>query len=672
MMKQKKQKRHFIFSRWTRASYASFNSMHRVVNIGVLSVSMSIVTLGGLSAAGVQADTVRRAGGDYDIGEVVVAGQREDALPNVVRVLATASREDIERAPSPGINELLRTLPGVDLRQRGPLGTQADLSVRGAGFDRTQVLLNGINFSDPQTGHYSLDLPIDLSGVGCIEVLQGLSAPGAIGGALNISTAERSVPGAQLSLEGGGYGYFGARGRASAGGKKWGGMLAASHTRSDGYSANTDFQTTNLYAFFTRSGRAGTWQAQAGWQDKPYGANGFYSFAYPEQFEHTRTFLGSVRWQKALRRAELSAALYHRTHFDRFELFRGESPDWYAGHNYHCTQVGGAQADIKLHTPLGTTTLDAELRREGIESNVLGYPTADPRRVPFEKGAWYDHGTERNLLRVLLSQGYTARGIAANAGVSLHRSDDYGSHWCMAGDVRAKLSPHAALYAAANQSLRLPTFTDLFYNSKTHQANPDLKPEKAVTAEMGIKTAGRAWRASANIFARRATDLIDWVYTEGQSTSKCMNYNRVDAAGAEIAAEWTPGRDNPAALVRHLGAGYSYMYSKLAAAPRTTSYITDYLKHKLNAVLEHRLWPRNVKMTWSATLYDRAGSYVDNLSGNLKDFAPFMVLDAGLTWENPRTKVFIRANNLLDKRYSDYAGLRQPGRWLSAGVGLRL
>lgn len=41
------------------------------------------------------------------------------------------TQEDIQRLPNRSINELLSNIPGVDIRQRGPFGSQADVSIDG-------------------------------------------------------------------------------------------------------------------------------------------------------------------------------------------------------------------------------------------------------------------------------------------------------------------------------------------------------------------------------------------------------------------------------------------------------------------------------------------------------------------------------------------------------------
>lgn len=185
----------FSFSRWMRKGYAVFRSLGREVRIAVLSVVYSIVVVPGAVWAQTSADTLRMR--EVDLEEVVVtAGRTPVGAQQVARMVTTLSRVEVERVPAQSISELLRVLPSADIRQRGPLGAQADISVRGGSFDQTLVLLNGINVSDPQTGHHHLNLPVDPESISRVEFLTGPAArafgPNAFNGVINLITGPPS------------------------------------------------------------------------------------------------------------------------------------------------------------------------------------------------------------------------------------------------------------------------------------------------------------------------------------------------------------------------------------------------------------------------------------------------------------------------------------------------
>src|SRR5690606_24675262 len=104
------------------------------------------------------------------------------------------TRKEIQSLPATSIQELLSYIPGVDIRQRGPFGTQADIGIDGGSFDQTIVLLNGVKISDSQTGHNMLNLPLPVDMIERIEILRGPASRiygiNGLTGAVNIVTRQ--------------------------------------------------------------------------------------------------------------------------------------------------------------------------------------------------------------------------------------------------------------------------------------------------------------------------------------------------------------------------------------------------------------------------------------------------------------------------------------------------
>jgi len=87
------------------------------------------------------------------------------------RVVQIISREEIAKAPVQSINELLEYALNVDVRNRSSNSVQSDIGIRGGSFEQTLVLLNGVKINDPQTGHHTMNIPVELSDVERIEIL---------------------------------------------------------------------------------------------------------------------------------------------------------------------------------------------------------------------------------------------------------------------------------------------------------------------------------------------------------------------------------------------------------------------------------------------------------------------------------------------------------------------
>ena len=147
------------FTRWSRKGYGAFASLGKVVKIGVLSLSMSIITLNAKSASA-QPDTVRLLR-EMEIEALQVTAERLNPTRGVVTPTAVYSRDTLGIAPQQTIEGVLRLNPAIDVRERGGKGVQADISLRGGTYDQTMVLLNGIDFTDARTGHQSHSLPVE-------------------------------------------------------------------------------------------------------------------------------------------------------------------------------------------------------------------------------------------------------------------------------------------------------------------------------------------------------------------------------------------------------------------------------------------------------------------------------------------------------------------------------
>ena len=128
-----------------------------------------------------------------DIQELTIAENRLSIPFNdVSRNIEIITKQQIQELNAFSINEVLQLVGGVDIRQRGVHGVQADLSIRGGTFEQALILINGVKMLDPQTGHHLMNLPITLEDIERIEVLKGPGArvfgQNAFAGAINIVT----------------------------------------------------------------------------------------------------------------------------------------------------------------------------------------------------------------------------------------------------------------------------------------------------------------------------------------------------------------------------------------------------------------------------------------------------------------------------------------------------
>ena len=223
-----------VFRHFGNKGYSLFACLGREVVCSVLSVAtLTYASAESVSTNPVMTDSASMTTArEMMLEEVSVTGSRAPLTKSqAARMVTVLDRADIAQAPVQSINDLLKYAIGVDVRQRGPIGAQTDISIRGGTQDQIILLLNGINICDPQTGHNAMDLPIDLSEIVRIEVLEGpagrIYGSSSLVGAINIVTRPASETSTNITLEGGSYGYGKISARSNLKQGAWNNQLSA-------------------------------------------------------------------------------------------------------------------------------------------------------------------------------------------------------------------------------------------------------------------------------------------------------------------------------------------------------------------------------------------------------------------------------------------------------------
>lgn len=656
----------FTFKRWGRKSYSLFSVIKKPVRIGVLLAVYTTVSNPEYGFA--QTDTTK-VSMEYNLDEVKVSAQRAPVtFSQVARIVSVISREEIEAAPVQSIQELLEYALSVDVRQRGVHGVQADISVRGGSFDQTLILLNGINISDPQTGHHSLDLPVSLKNIQRIEILEGPAArvfgPNAFSGAINIITGSWGNTNVKVDVSAGQHQLFDGNisGNLNTGSLHQ--FMAFNRISSDGYINNTDFKTWNGFYQSRLDTKPGTLDFQVGHTNKAFGANSFYSATYPNQFEETKTTFASVKYETGTK-LHYNPSVYWRRHQDRFELFRDNPASWYKGHNYHLTDVFGSNINAWFSSILGKTAFGAEIRTENVWSNVLGETLTSPIAVPGEEGQFFTKSYSRTTISYFAEHSVYLEKLTFSGGAMTNWISDLGFGWNIYPglDAAYSFSEHYKISGSVNSTLRMPTFTDLFYNGPTNIGNPDLKPEKSVTYEGSIRINYTGFSGHAGMYHRRGKNLIDWVRENETEKWQPQNLTRINSTGLEFNGTFFPEKIWKKSFpITKIGLNYSYTTLDKEKDYFFSNYVLDNLKHKFDAELDHKIWGK-LKGSWRVTYQDRNG-----MRTQTESYKPFWLVNTRIMWKTPSTEIYAMASNLFNTKYYDMGPVEQPGRWISFGI----
>jgi len=666
------------FKHWNGENYAVFSSIKKVVKIGALAAAY--LSVFGYQQTFAQTDTAS-INKKINLEEVEVSARRTTSVYSEVgRVLHVIPRKEIEALPVYSVQDLLKYAMNVDVRQRGPLGIQADVSIRGGSFDQVMILFNGVNVTDPQTGHLSLNLPVDIQSIERVEILEGPGArvygPGAFSGAINFVTGTKPSDNLTVNVLGGQHGLYNASANATVKTGILKNYVAANIASSDGYIDNTDFKNHSIFYQGQLDFGQEKLDFQLGHNDKEFGANAFYTPKYPNQFEQNKTTFASIKLTSG-DKVKVAPAVYWRRHQDRFELFRDNPASWYTSHNYHLTDVFGGSINTVIPWSMGKTSVGGEVRSENVWSNVLGYEMDKPIDVPGED-AKFTKSFQRTNVSTFLEHVYTYERFSMSAGVLMNynTSLDFGVDFFPGIDVSYWATDELKVFASANKTLRLPTFTDLFYDGPTNIGNPNLKPEEAITYEFGFKAVNNWLRGQASVYYRQGENLIDWGRLPGDAEYSTRNLSDVNSLGFQM-----QGRINVVELfgqtpLQSIEVGYAHIdQDKTMPDGYESAYVEDYLKHKFNIGFNLNIVSR-LGLSVNTLYQDREGEYIAFVDGSYEEipteYAPFWLTDLRLQWSADKYKVFVDANNVFDKEYYDLGNVVQPGRWIKAGVQLNL
>ena len=683
MLKPQFQKRQvLVFHHFQRKGYSLFACLGREVVISVLSVAtLSASKAASISDETFRVDTTKATAREVMLDDVSITGSRAPlTVSQAARMVTVLSREDFAQAPIQSVNDLLKLAAGVDVRQRGPLGAQTDISIRGGTQEQIVVLLNGINICDPQTAHNTMDLPCDPADIVRIEVLEGPAGrtygTSSLVGAINIVTSQRPKQ-SEVYLEAGSFGYA-----------KGGGMvklpavsphfslgsLSASYARSDGYSRSKAGKLNTGY-----SGAKAFYQGgyddehinvrwNVGITDKGWGSGSFYAtpkWQADEQYEHTTKIITSLQGENKQGCLHLQPAIYWNQNYDRYEGYHNR-PE-IMKYNYNRCDVYGLKINSYFDWSIGRTAVGSEIRNEDLVSGNLGEPLFQTHHI---KGTDrdYTHGINRTNISAHLEHNILLNRFTVSAGFVAAKSSWSSMNMTVYPGIDMSYTiENWKLFASYNTSLRLPSFTEMYYKLQGYAADPHLKPEEMRAIEVGAQWTSPTLQAKVTAYHHHGENMIDWIMDTSLGTAaqwQSVNHTEINAYGIEAAiAAQTPWA--------RLNLSYSYIHQDKQQENHIVSqYALEYLRHKLIASLQTKEW-RGLSLRVDARWQDRVGNYT-SFDGNVCDYQPYALFNARLQWTRASFTVYADANNILDNRsYVDFGNVPQPGVWAVVGTKYR-
>ncbi|QOD60092.1 TonB-dependent receptor [Polaribacter haliotis] len=565
--------------------------------------------------------------------EVIITSSRID-LPfkKNSRTIDIITTKDIKNSATTNVADLLQQVAGVDIRRRGTAGSQADLYIRGGGFDQTLLLIDGIKMDDSQTGHHTLNAALPLEVIERIEIIKGPAArvfgQNAFTGAINIITKKKLNYTASANIEAGSFGQF--NGSVTVG-KEYENSSVIAHVgalTSDGYRENSDYNNYNYFLKAVFNKKSQPIEVIGTFFDKKFGAENFYT-TNPSfhEYEETQSSLLGVQTTFIGDKLKITPRIYWRRGQDIF-LLRRADPNFYR--NLHITNKVGAETNASYSSELGITGFGIDISRVSISSNNLG------KRDRIMANLFLEHRFK-----------FLKDKLDITPGVAVTYFSDFKFHAFPGLDIGYQISDDFRAYGNIGSTYRIPTYTDLFYNDGTTNGNPNLKPEEAFAQEIGLKYNSGRFSTSVALFNRDATNLIDFIRPDADPATKytATNIAKVNTKGFELNADY---RFNIKDYKQTLAIGYNYLNDDILDQNKDLSrYSLNTLKHQFITRFSSQLF-KNVRQN---IIYKHAERSIGT---------SYNVWDASVIVDVNKFSFTVTANNIFNADYIESGFVPMP------------
>ena len=562
---------------------------------------------------------------------------------NSISVL-TISREEIQKSTATNISDLLQQIAGIDIRRRGADGMQADLYIRGGSFDQTLLLIDGIKVEDPQTGHHTMNMTLPLEVIERIEITKGsagrIYGQNAFTGAINIITKQNIENNLSVELTGGSFDQK--RGSLTAQRKLENSDILFNYSRkeSEGYRYNTDFKNDEFFVKSNFKIKNQNISAIGAFNERKFGANGFYaSPAAIDQYEETQASIIGLSTTYRKNELIIKPKLYWKRNQDMYVYLR-QDPSVYR--NLHISDKVGIEVNASTPNSLGNLGIGFDLSKVSLSSNNLGNRNRTMFNMFIEQQIKFQND------KIDLTPGVAISYFSDVSTRLNYQSNFFNNLFFYPGiDFGYRFNKNLKIYSNVGYTYRMPTYTDLFYSSPTTLGNENLKLEKALTKEFGLKYLKNNFNLSMSFYQRDASDIIDYVKNDEADPWQASNIREIITNGFELnmGYKFYLGAFRP----QSINIGYSNINDDLLETDFAFSrYALNSLKNQITATYMFQ-----VRDFISSTLTFKNSKRLNDESYTVIDFRTSYMYD--------KFTISVILNNILDAEYSETNLVPMPG-----------
>jgi vitamin B12 transporter len=469
----------------------------------------------------------------HQVGDVIATATRTDTPPSQIASSVTVvTAEEIERRQLRLVTDVLRRVPGIDVRRNGGPGTTTSIFVRGGDSDHVLVLLDGVELNDPSSPSRAPILnDLTTEDIERIEIVRGpqsvLYGGDAMSGVIQIFT-KRGDGKPKVVGTGEGGSYSTARGTLSVSGETGDLSYAASgsYWSTDGFSTRSAGGERDGYENYTTSARLG-WKPNT-----TFSIDGMFRFS-----DARADFDGSgFENDHHIDTEQLLARVA-----PKLSLFDGRWTQTLSG-NFSRNERDTKSVPFFAPPPSLHTKIDGNLYALDWQNEVRvikDHVVTLGLEQTWEEANFALYDDTRDNFAVYMQDQFTfLEHFFGTAGFRYDNSSDFEDEVTYRFTLGASVPKiHTIFRSSFGTGFKAPSLSQL--NPIAGGGNPNLDPEKSMGADVGFETSlcDDRFAFGATFFWNDVDDLIIGVFDPIEFTFLNFNIDHSEAYGAEITVD---------------------------------------------------------------------------------------------------------------------------------------
>ena len=591
-----------------------------------------------------------------NLSEVVVTGSRVPIPRDVIPVpITVVNRSTIEQSENTALLPvLMQHVPGLYVTSRGMAGygvsggAAGGINMRGfaGGSGQVLILIDGHPQYATIYGHPVADAYI-ASDAQRIEVSRGASSvlygASAMGGAINIITRKAVEDGNKLSarLMAGSYGTQRYSVTDTYRSGRFSGVVSGNYERTDGHRLNSNFK---MWTGFAKLGYdlSENWKAIGNVNIAKANAQvpGQESRPLLEGTTDVLRGMAGLSIENIYGKTRGAVNFYYNwgDHEINDGYYEGGTPQPYL---FNSTDyMGGVNIYQAVNLFQGNTITG------GFDVKLYG---GNAYRDPVTE-IYADHVKLNEVAGYILAQQQLWK-FMLEAGLRMENHNLYGTEWVPQAGISFKAAEHTRLKFSFSKGFRSPNMRELYMYAP---ANEELLPERSFSYDFTVsqKLLDRRMSMELTLFYIKGDNMIEAVQI-GEGRMQNRNVGEFTNKGIEFSLNYL--------ILNNLSFNTNYSHLNMEKS------ITGAPKNKFYAGMVYS--PNKFTLSAGAQVINKL--YL--ATGDTPSTTDYTLVDARVAYRLfNRIEVFVKGENLLDKKYETMNGYPMPGITVFGGINITL